>query len=55
VRFQERNLKNVAQPRCKEIRALRIPPESIRGSGHLKEYEKKKGKGHNMLKSGDPG
>jgi hypothetical protein len=38
---------------CRSL--LRIPPESIRVSGHLEEYEKKKGKGHNLLKSGDPG
>ena len=25
------------------------------GSKFLEEYEKKKGKGHNILKSGDPG
>ncbi len=25
------------------------------GSKFLEEYEKKKGKGHNLLKSGDPG
>jgi len=25
------------------------------GSKFLEEYEKKRGKGHNMLKSGDPG
>jgi hypothetical protein len=29
VRFQERNLKNVAKPRRKERKALRIPPESF--------------------------